>query len=52
MSASNFGSCVVPIMQSRRTRNGGLISQVAVLPRVQIEHEIDQRALQFCALRR
>ena len=26
MSASNFGSCDVPTMQSRRTRNGGLIS--------------------------
>ena len=49
MSASNFGSCDVPIMQSRRTKNGGLISKITMLARVQVDHEIDQRAFQFRA---
>ena len=39
-SASNFGRCVVPIMQSRRPQKRRADFQIAVLARVQIEHEM------------
>jgi len=41
-----LGSCVVPIMHSRHTKKGGLISFVTMLACVQIEHELNQASLQ------
>ena len=45
MSPSSFGSCPVPNSAARRTTCGGAHLDVAVLAGVQVEHEVDQRAL-------
>ena len=42
----NFGSCAVPNIASSRTSSGGLTSRIAMLARVQVEHELPERALE------
>ena len=46
MSASNFGSCVVPTSVSRVDHVRRVALGVAVLARVHVEHELRERAMQ------